>query len=215
MTQKKSEGSGGRIGGDDTQHGCFQCSAVRVQSAAVRDRFEAFGQSDDGLGCTEHQITVTIQILRQTVKNADLRRLVEIDEHVAAEHHVEYAELRKIADQVKHSKLYHRANVGSDLPIFVDLLEILEQQHDRQPALYFELAVNCGSRSAQSLVGNVGCEDLDLPSGQPIAHFFDRHRERIGLLAGGGGSTPDANPAAVATRRDEPRNDRVAKVLEW
>ena len=37
--------------------------------------------------------------------------------------------------------LNHRANVGVDLPELADLLEIFDQQLDRQAALDFKLAV--------------------------------------------------------------------------
>ena len=69
----------------------------RVEAAPVRHRLEAVGQADHRLGRAEHEIAVALGDARDAVEHADLGLLVEIDQHVAAEHHVERAEMREIA----------------------------------------------------------------------------------------------------------------------
>ena len=59
-------------------------------------------------------------ILRKAVEDVGLGVLVEIDQHVAAEDHVERAEVGKILQQVQLAVLHHGADVGIELPQFAD-----------------------------------------------------------------------------------------------
>ena len=81
----------------------------------------------------------------QGVEDAGLGVLVEIDQDVAAEDHVECSEMGKILQQVQLPVLDHGANIGVDLPQLAGLGEVLEQQLDRQAALHLELAEDTGS----------------------------------------------------------------------
>ena len=55
------------------------------------------------------------------VEHADLGLLIEIDQHVAAEHHVEAAEAGEIGQQIERPVLHHGADVRRDLPGVADL----------------------------------------------------------------------------------------------
>ena len=68
---------------------------LRVEAALVGDRLEAIGQPDHGLGGAEHQKAVALGDVGDALEHADLGRLIEIDQHVAAEHHVEPAEMAR------------------------------------------------------------------------------------------------------------------------
>ena len=69
----------------------------RVEAALVRDRLERVGQTDHGLGRAEQEISIGRHDARDPLEHVDLGRLVEIDQHVAAEHDVERAEVREVA----------------------------------------------------------------------------------------------------------------------
>ena len=92
--------------------------------------------------------------------------------------------------------------------------EILDQHLDRQAALHFELAVDALPRLLQHLVGKVGGDHIDAPSGDVALHLFQQHRQRVRLLAGRGGRAPDPNGARASPRRGQRRQHRGAEILE-
>src|ERR1700730_17093344 len=71
----------------------------RIQSTMLRDRLKAVGQSDNCFGRAEHQEGVLLHCPRKALKHADFGHLVEIDEHIAAEHRIERAKLTEIPEQ--------------------------------------------------------------------------------------------------------------------
>ena len=62
--------------------------------------------------------------------------------------------------------------------------------------------------------GQVSRDDFDAPSGQRRAHFLQRHRKRIRLLAGRAGSAPYPDALSVGARLQHFRHDCIAKVFE-
>ena len=92
----------------------------------------------------------------------------------------------------------HGADLGVDLPELAVLLEVFDQQLNRQAALDLELAVDAGLGLLEHFLGQVGGDDFDPPSGERGAHFLQAHRQRIRLLAGRAGGAPD--PDALAAR---------------
>jgi hypothetical protein len=77
----------------------------------------------------------------EAAENIDLGVLIEIDQNVSAEDHIEDPELGKIVQQIQLPVRNHRPNICIDLPELADLLEVFYQQLNRQTALNFELAV--------------------------------------------------------------------------
>src|SRR6516225_3378031 len=141
--------------------GIARYCARPIKPAAAGNWLEALGQSYHRLGGAEHEISITTHDPRQAIEHTALRLLVKIEQHVAAEHHIEYPEMGEIADQVEPSELDHGADAGRDLPIVIGLREILEQKGDRQPALHFELAVDPRPCALQHLAAKIRCNDLD------------------------------------------------------
>jgi drug/metabolite transporter (DMT)-like permease len=65
---------------------------LAVQAAPVGHRPETRGQADHGLGAAEHQEAVALRDVGNTFEHVDLGDLIEVDQHIAAEHHVEAPE---------------------------------------------------------------------------------------------------------------------------
>src|SRR5262249_6094345 len=185
-----------------------------VEAALLGQRFERVGQADDGLGRAQHEKAVRSHDLGKTLEHVDLGLLVEIDQHVAAEHHVERAELREIVQQVERLVLHHRAQLGDDLPRLADLREILDQHLNRQPALDLELAVDAGLGFLQDLRREIRPENLDAPADKLAGHFLETDRKRIRLLAGGGSRAPDTDLAVACAACEQRRHDGGAEMLE-
>ena len=104
--------------------------------------------------------------LRDPVEDAGLGVLVEIDQDVAAEHHVEGAEMGEILQQVELPVLDHGADIGIELPQLAGLGEMLDQHLDRQAALHLELAEDAGLGLFQHALRDVGRDNLDPPARQ-------------------------------------------------
>ena len=78
---------------------------------------------------------------RDCLQRPCLGRLIEVDQHVAAEYDVEPAERAQIAEQVPLLPLHHGAECVADPPAGVLAVEIPHQHLHRQAALDFELGV--------------------------------------------------------------------------
>ena len=127
---------------------------------------------------------------------------------------LECPKLGKVVQQIELPVLHHGADVGVDLPELSRLLEIFDQQLDRQTALHLELAVDAGPRFLQHLLRQVGGKDFDPPAGQRGSHFLQAHRQRIGLLPGRAGGAPDPDRLADRPRLQQFRHDRFAEMVE-
>src|SRR5262249_2130441 len=118
-------------------------SAVgNVEAALVGDGLERLGKADDGLGSPEHQKAIVRHLKCDPIEYGDFIVLIEIDEHVTTEHHIEIAQCRKIIKQIKRAELDHAAQFGRELPVFADLIEELHQQLDWQSALHLKLTID-------------------------------------------------------------------------
>jgi hypothetical protein len=104
-------------------------------------RLEDVGQPDHRLRRTQRKEAVRLGRLGEAIEYVDLGILIEIDQDVAAEDHVEDPELGKIVQQIQLPVLNHGANVGIDLPEFSDLPEVFDKHLDREAALDLELTV--------------------------------------------------------------------------
>src|SRR6516162_3269314 len=107
--------------------GIARYCARPIKPAAAGNRLEGLGQSYHRLGGAEHEISITIHDPRQAIEHTALRLLVKIEQHVAAEHHIEYPEMGELVDQVEPAKLDHGADAGRDLPIITGLRETLAE----------------------------------------------------------------------------------------
>src|SRR5262245_15015880 len=185
-----------------------------VEAATVRVRLELVGEADHRLGGAQHEIAVALDLTRQTVEHDDLGVLIEVDQHVAAEHDIECAKRREIIEQVERPELHHRADLGRKLPAFADLREMLDQQLDRQPALHLELAVKTGFGLLQHLGGEISGQNVDAPAGKARAHVLEHHGQRIRLLAARGRRAPDAHALLHRARLHQRGHDGVAEMIE-
>src|SRR5439155_24139073 len=72
---------------------------------------ELVGEADHRLGGAQHEIAIAIDLTRQTVKHRDFHVLIEVDQHIAAEHDVERAKRPEIIEQVERPELHHGADL--------------------------------------------------------------------------------------------------------
>src|SRR5262249_54978744 len=139
---------------------------------------------------------------------------IEIDQHVAAEYDVEAAERYRILQQIELAILHHAADLLADLPAITVLLEIFDQQGDRQAALHLELRIDALFGPVENLRREIGTDDIDLPAGELRAHLRQDHGQRIGLLAAGTGGTPDADRLRRSALLQQDRQDQLLELVE-
>src|SRR6266566_4071090 len=139
-------------------------TAGLIQTAPFRIRLEDIGQPDHGFGCSQHEETVRLSRFGETVEDVDLGVLIEVDQNVPAENHIEDPELGKIVQQIQLPILNHGSYISVDLPELSGLLEVLDQHLDRKAALDFELAVYSSLGFFEHLLRKVGREDFDPPA---------------------------------------------------
>src|SRR5690242_2200595 len=145
---------------------------------------ESVRNANDRLGRAQHHEAVRLDHSCKTLEDPDLGVLVEIDQHVSAEDHVEASKMAEVLQQVELPMADHGANIGIELPHLADLGEILNEQLNRQAPLNLELAEESSPGLLQYPLRQIGCHDLNTPAGKCGAHFLQQHRNRIGLLAG-------------------------------
>src|SRR5579863_96695 len=63
----------------------------RIEAALIRQDLESLGDADHRLGRAEDEIAVAINGPRQPIEQIGFGRLIEIDQHVAAEDHIKHA----------------------------------------------------------------------------------------------------------------------------
>src|SRR5215218_1498511 len=186
-----------------------------IETSSVRVGFERIGQPDHGLCRAQHQKAVRLARSRKPVQYADLGVLIEVDQYVAAEDHVEHAELGEIVQQVELPVLNHGADVGIDLPELAVLPEVFDQHLNWQAALNLELTVDPRLRLLDHFLRNIRREDLNPPAGQRGAHLLQANRQRIRLLAGRTGGAPDPYGFPAGAGLQHLGHDRIAEVIEW
>src|SRR6185312_3751488 len=101
---RRQSAAGACLGGGSMRRGQADDLAVRdeaaagltIESALFGNRLETLGQTDHGLGAAEHEKAVTLGAGGHALKHADLGRLIEVDQHVAAKHHVEHSEAPEV-----------------------------------------------------------------------------------------------------------------------
>ena len=76
-----------------------------IDAALVGDRLEAVGQPDHRLGAAQHQEAVALGDAGDALEHADLGGLIEVDQHVAAQHQIEAAEMGEVVEQVERHEL--------------------------------------------------------------------------------------------------------------
>jgi drug/metabolite transporter (DMT)-like permease len=80
------EACGGSLEAD---HRAIRRQRLAIQAAPVGHRAKARGQADDCFGAAEYQEAVALRHVGNAFEHVDLGRLVKVDQHIAAEHHVE------------------------------------------------------------------------------------------------------------------------------
>src|SRR3546814_10894107 len=98
------------------------------------DLLESIGDTEHSLGTAEIEEAVGRHDLSNATQHLALGGLVEVDQHVAAEHHVELPEHRRIVEQIERLVGDHAADFLADAPLLAFLGEMLHQQSDRQAA---------------------------------------------------------------------------------
>ena len=126
--------------------------------------------------------------------------VVEVDQHVAQEHHVEAAEFGQPVVQVGMREAHllpqpafdqHRALV---LALALQAVAVQEGQGDLARALQRVVA---GAGLGQHPAADVGAHHLEGPLAQAIGQD---HRHAVGLLAAGAGRAPDAERRRTGVR---------------
>jgi hypothetical protein len=167
-----------------------------------------------GLRRAEHEITVRSKPIGKARKHRAFRHIVEIDQHVAAEDHVEDPEPVATVEQVVHAEGDGAANLRADLPDIADLLEIFHQQRDRQPSLNFELAILPFARFRQRLLDEIRGDDFDGPADEFAVPLGKFHGKRIGLLPRRRRCAPDPDAALFLPSCHQSRQHLVDEIVE-
>src|SRR5204862_2607266 len=87
-----------------------------IKPAPVGIWLEGIGDADHGFSRAQRQYAIGFEYLCDALEDMGLGVLVEIDQHVAAEDHVEGAEVGEVLQQVELLVLHHGADVGIELP---------------------------------------------------------------------------------------------------
>src|SRR3989344_1240939 len=163
---------------------------------AVADRPELCYLPVDHFRVPQHQIAILLEGSRKALKKTLMRRLVEIDQHVAAENHVKlFLHGPGRGHQIEPVKMYQRSKRRLDhhLPLMRprSFQEITAQQRfgDLRRLV---LCVNAGGGARQHVGVNVRCQNADTLLPEPVHGLQLRHGNRICLLTGRGGRAPDA-----------------------
>ena len=133
-------------------------SVGSVEPPPLRKGLEGIGNPDDGFGGAQRQYAVGFDRPCKAIEYRGLGVLIEIDQDVAAEDHVEGPEMGKILQQIQLPVLDHRADIGIKLPELSGLLEIFDEHLSLEPALDLELAKDTGFGFFKNTLRQVGCK---------------------------------------------------------
>src|SRR5680860_254726 len=167
-----------------------------------------------GFRCAKHEIAVGGEPRSKAGEDRALSGFVEIDEHIPAEDHVEHPERLAIAEEIMRPELDLAADVGTDLPRVSDLVEIFDQERDRQAPLHLELTVEPLARLAERILDEIRGHDLDRPANQPAVPLGKLHAKRIGFLPGRRRRAPDPDAALSLPLRHKLRQHYVDEIME-
>src|SRR6185369_1170088 len=121
----------------------------------------------------------------------------QVEQHVAAQHDVEPAGVRRRLEQVVDLVAHRLAQRLDRPPAVGTLLEPFDHLVDAEAALDLELGVAAAPRAVDAGVRHVGPEDIDGPSDPLLGLLGEQHRERIDFLAGRAARGPDPDPAIL------------------
>ena len=177
------------------------------------DRAKQIAILADAFGRAQKQVAVGAQRVVEHRQDLALQIGAEIDQQIAAGHHV-HAREGRIADDVMRRKDAHFAHLlGHDISGAVALEKARQPLcRDIREKLF---GIPPKPRHGQGRLVYIGREDLDLV-GQPFAlHVFaQQYGKRIDLFAGGAGRHPQTQLALVAPVLEQGRNHRLFKCFE-
>ncbi len=154
---------------------------------------------------------------RHAAEQPALRILVEIDDHVATEDHVQRATHRQWLDQVQLPEGDHlrkfRLHLVARCRGVTAAAEILAEQRTRHVAHAF-LGIDAGLGVLQHVGIEVGRENADVPALPVRNRLRNRHRDGIRFLAGRSRRAPDADAAARLRIGHARRQHMVTQVFE-
>ncbi|MNX89171.1 hypothetical protein D3C86_1211760 [compost metagenome] len=153
----------------------------------------------------------------ETRPDAHLRRLVEVDDDVAAEDHVEIA----LEGPLRHQVQLVERNEALDLVVNAELAATTGIDF-REPLLAhggrhgFErvVVIDPGAGLRQNLRVDIRREDFEIVIRRIRKHGEHGERNRIGLLPVGTGRRPDADAPAGFRPGDEARQDVITQMFE-
>src|SRR3546814_10538504 len=97
---------------------CAAGSAIAAcTTCCARNHLESIGDTEHSLGTAEIEEAVGRHDLSNATQHLALGGLVEVDQHVAAEHHVELPEHRRIVEQIERLVGDHAADFLADAPL--------------------------------------------------------------------------------------------------
>ncbi|MNE16440.1 hypothetical protein D3C80_1093840 [compost metagenome] len=153
----------------------------------------------------------------ETRPDARLCRLIEIDDDVAAEDHVEIA----LEGPLRHQVQFVEGDEALDLVVDtefaatagIDLREPL-LAHGGGNGFERVVVIDAGAGLRQNLGIDVRREDFEIVVGRIGEHGEHGQRDGIGLLPVGTGRRPDADTSAAFRAGDETRQDLVTQMFE-
>ena len=201
----------------DDQHLHRRLHGAR-RNTVLADRAQRQIHAGERFRMAQEQEAAGAQVLAQPLQHRMLGRLVEIDQHVAAEDHVEVAvDWVALIHQVQPHEFDpgaqfrhdpHQSALAVAAAQQIALAELRRHRRDHR------LGIDRALRHIEHLGGQIGPQDRDAQAAPLLAPVGQHHGERVGLRAGGAGGTPQLDlrlPAGVAIRQQGGQRLRTRK----
>lgn len=148
----------------------------------------------------QEQIASTVQPLVDGIQYLTARSIVEIDQDVSAEGHVDAPNDcgAPLIHQVQMTEVAHRPDARVYLPAFIGFDEVLRVLGNHGPEA--RGAVGRPTRFAQDSTRDVVSEHTDVPAIEETAGI-DEHRDRKDLFAARASRAPNVEPLRAARKR--------------
>src|SRR5260221_1234290 len=157
-------------------------------------QLELRGEGDQRFAVAEEEVTAVDEAVVEVMDHHTLRRVVEVNDHVAAEDQVEVAEERDPGRvvEVETAELHAVADLILDTPRVVGLPGEVALAHGGLGGPEGVLAVLPLAGSGQYLLVDVAGEDLERRVLVP-ARLLQEHGQRVRLLTRRAARRPDAD----------------------
>src|SRR5579862_7821500 len=137
------------VGGSSGQSTCqiaIHPARFGKNTALPRQLHQRQAKINAGILRTQKKIAIRREHVNELSQRGGSHLRVEIEEYIAAEDNVEFAEPAKIIEQVERAEAYHPAKSVGDAPARVLRSEIGGEQAGSEASLHFEICVRPAAR---------------------------------------------------------------------